>query len=434
MGEGMRVVPPLDPGRDLVVLMSGGRDSVCLLHLAAEACGAERVRTLHVNYGLRPGSDGDERLCAEHCGRLGVALEVVRAGRGQARGNVQAWARGLRYAAAARLAEPLAALVATAHTASDQAETVLYRLASSPGRRALLGMHADSALPVPGSAVRLVRPLLSYTREETTAYCRERGLRWRDDPSNESDAYARGRVRGRLVPALGAVHPGAERNVVRTAELLREEAQVLDEVVDATLDGDRIELARLRALSPALRRLVVRHLAEKAAAGYVPGLDARVEDVLALGESGTARLDVGGGVRALAEYGVLRFVAAPPERAPDPVVLPVPGAATFGPWTLACEPAAPAARAGFLDREALGDEVVVRPWRAGDRVAPLGLGGTKTVGDLFTARRVPLEERATVPVVEARGEVAWIPGVATGERFRVTGATRAAVRFRAHRS
>jgi tRNA(Ile)-lysidine synthase len=78
-------------------------------------------------------------------------------------------------------------------------------------------------------------------------------------------------------------------------------------------------------------------------------------------------------------------------------------------------------------------EVVVRPWRAGDRVAPLGLGGTKTVGDLFTARRVPREERATIPIVEVAGEIAWIPGVATGERFRVTGATRAALRFDAHR-
>src|SRR3954468_7045591 len=146
----------LPAGGPVVVLLSGGRDSVCLLDLAVALSGA--VRALHVNYGLRPDADGDEAHCAALCARLEVPLSVERASRpDEAPGNLQAWARDARYAAAARLAGD-GALVAAAHTATDQAETVLYRLAASPGRRALLGMPARSG--------RLVRPLLGVTRAE----------------------------------------------------------------------------------------------------------------------------------------------------------------------------------------------------------------------------------------------------------------------------
>src|SRR3954449_11811632 len=279
----------LGDGRPVVVLLSGGRDSVCLLDLAVALSGA--VRALHVNYGLRPDADGDEAHCAALCARLGVALSVERASRpDDAPGNLQAWARDVRYAAAARLAGD-GALVASAHTATDQAETILYRLAASPGRRALLGMPARSG--------RLVRPLLGVTREETAAWCRARGVGWREDATNASRVYARGRVRADLVPALRAVHPGAERNVVRTAELLREEAEVLDVVVETALAGrDRIAVEHLATLPRALARLVVRPLADDATGGSGPRAAGRLEDVLALGDGA---LDVGDGARAVVE-------------------------------------------------------------------------------------------------------------------------------------
>src|SRR3954471_22798580 len=124
----------LGDGRPVVVLLSGGRDSVCLLDVALALSGA--VRALHVNYGLRPEADGDEAHCAALCARLDVPLSVERASRSdEAPGNLQAWARDVRYAAAARLAGD-GALVAAAHTATDQAETVLYRLPPAPRRRA----------------------------------------------------------------------------------------------------------------------------------------------------------------------------------------------------------------------------------------------------------------------------------------------------------
>jgi tRNA(Ile)-lysidine synthase len=383
----------------VVVLLSGGRDSVCLLDVAVRLAGP--VTALHVNYGLRESADGDEAHCAALCEQLGAALVVHRAG--PAEGNVQAWARDVRYAEAAKLD----GLIAAGHTATDQVETVLYRLAASPGRHALLGM--------PEREGRLIRPLLTSTRDETAEHCRERGLAWREDPTNDDPAFARNRVRNELLPALRSLHPAAEANVLRTLALLRDEAAVLDELV---ADAPR-ELDGLAELPPALARLAIVRLAGGAAIGH------RVPDILALSRDGTQTLDLGAGLRAVAEYGRLRFDhgPAPP---PEPVVLPVPGSVGYGAGRLTCE----ATPDGGLDADTLGAALDVRPWRAGDRMRPAGLGGSRSLQDLFTDRKVPREARAGVPVVVAHGEIAWVAGVATAERFVATAETKRRVSLR----
>jgi len=283
----------------VVVLLSGGPDSVCLLDVAVRIAGAPAVTALHVAYGLRDDAGEDEAVCRAVCERLGVPLAVHRPG--SPAGNVQNWARDERYAAAARLAGARDADVAAGHTATDQVETVLYRLAASPGRRALLGMRERDG--------RLVRPLLRAWREETEAWCAEAALPWREDPSNASDRYARNRARHHLVPALRELHPAAERNVLRTLELLRDEAAVLDAAVAAALEdaGTPPAVERLRALPPALARLAVQRLAD-AAGG--PAVGHRTAEILALHEDGA--LDVGGGLRARVDEGRLAFVPTPP--------------------------------------------------------------------------------------------------------------------------
>jgi tRNA(Ile)-lysidine synthase len=294
----------LRPGAPVVAMLSGGRDSVCMLDLAARAAGPAAVAALHVNYGLRDDAAEDESHCARLCESLGVDLAVELPRRPEGPGNLQAWARDARYAAAAELALPRGATIVTGHTADDQVETILYRLASSPSRRALLGMR-----PHDGS---LARPLLGFTRAQTTAYCEQRGLAWRDDSSNSEPAYARNRIRKGLLPALAEIHPAAAENVLRTAALLRDEAEVLDALVDAELDGSgdsargTIALARLAELPPALRRLVLQRLADGAAGRPVPGAARFAEQVVGLRRTGTAMLDLGGGVRAVVEAGVLR--------------------------------------------------------------------------------------------------------------------------------
>ena len=414
----------LAPGRDVFVLVSGGRDSTCLLDVAVRVTGASAVTALHVNYGIRESAAEDDRHCHALCASLGVDLEVRRPTRPPSSGNVQAWAREVRYREALELAR--GADVAAGHTRTDQVETILYRLASSPSRRALLGMR-----PRDGS---LVRPLLGFTREETAAYCVERGLEWREDETNASGAYARNRIRSGLVPALRAVHPAAEDNVLAVARILRDEAEVLDALVGQVLGGGgHVSLATLRALPPALRRLVIQRLADEAAGGFAPGAASRAGEIAALSDRGTALLDVGNGLRAVAQYGELRFeLLCGGPVAPEPARLGIPGNVSFGAREVRCELSEPALEAGVLDRGALGEELLVRSWRPGDRIAPLGLGGTKSLQDLFTARRVPRLERAAVPVVEAGGEIAWVAGVATSERFKVTPATREAVRLTCH--
>ncbi len=410
----------LAAGRPVVVLLSGGRDSTCLLDVAVRVTGASAVTALHVNYGIRESAAEDDRHCQEVCASVGVELQVRRPGPPSS-GNVQAWARDVRYREALALAGP--GDVAAGHTKTDQVETILYRLASSPSRRALLGMRSREGP--------LVRPLLGFTREETAAYCVARGLAWREDETNASDAYARNRIRAGLAPALRAVHPAAEDNVLAVGRILRDEAEVLDELVSQVLgDGGLLSLAVLRALPPALRRLVVQRLADDAVGGFAPGAASRAEEIAALSDRGTALLDVGNKLRAVAEYGELRFERLADEPvAPEPVRLAIPGVVSFAGREVRCELAEPALASGVLDRAALGPELLVRSWRPGDRIAPVGLGGTKSLQDLFVERRVPRRERDLVAVVEAGGEIAWVAGLATSERFKVTAATLEAIRL-----
>lgn len=300
----VRATGLLPDGGAVIVLLSGGQDSVCLLDVAVTLAGRDVVRALHVNYGLREEAAGDEEHCAALCRRLEVDLQVEQARRPpQTSGNLQAWARDTRYAAGAIAAAASGATLAAGHTATDQVETILYRLATSPGRRALLGMPPRSG--------RLVRPLLGVTRVQTAAYCAARGLAWRTDATNEGDAYARGRIRHGLVPALEAVDPRAHANVLSTAELLRDEAEVLGTVVETALAGrDHIAVDQLGQLPVALARLVVRELAERAIGGRpCPRAPARLAEILALGDGA---LDVGDGARALVAGGVLRFGRTPP--------------------------------------------------------------------------------------------------------------------------
>jgi tRNA(Ile)-lysidine synthase len=161
---------------------------------------------------------------------------------------------------------------------------------------------------------RLMRPLLAVTREQTAAYCEARRLPWREDTSNDDEQYARARVRHGLLPALRALHPAAEANVLRTARLLREETELLDGLVEQELGGrGSIAIARLGELPAALARLVVVRLAEDAVGDYVPQAGDRVQEILALGgRGGRAELHVGGNAGAVIEHGLLRMVRLPP--------------------------------------------------------------------------------------------------------------------------
>ena len=405
-----------------VVLVSGGADSACAAAALVALCGPESISAVHLNYGLRDDSGEDERAARALCAKLRVDLHVERPDLG--RGNVQARAREARYAAAERLRRKLGYdWVATGHTRTDVAETFLYRLAVSPGTRPLLGLQ-----PRNGD---VVRPLHSISREETRTVAAEAGLPFVDDPSNATPRYARNRIRNEILPRLAAIGPEVERNIAATHAELHEEAELLAAVVEETLaaagaggTATVVAVAELEPMAPGMRRLALRELAERAAGRRVALNRGHASRILALArrpEGG--EIEIGGGLSAFCEAGSVRF-ATGSVPVPESVRMTVPGAARFGDWELRAElrrgpvdPAGPGL--ATLDASAIGGEVEIRAWQAGDRMRPLGLGGTKSLQDLFTDSGVPRSVRSRIPVVTAGGRVAWVAGVAVSDEFRL---------------
>jgi tRNA(Ile)-lysidine synthase len=401
-----------------VVLVSGGADSAATAAALVEVLGPAAVTALHLNYRLRPDSDRDEETVVELGARLGIEVEVERPELGE--GNVQAEAREARYRAAERLRRARGAdWIATGHTRTDLAETVLYRLVTSPGRRALLGLQ-----PRRGA---IVRPLLGLDGEEVRRLASEAGLAFRDDPSNREPLFARNRIRNEVLPVLRKIGP-AEATITETQAELAEEAEALDAAVADALAGSGAEAAwalsreALASLHPAVRRLALRRLAEHAAGRGVAlnrGRAAEIWRLLNAPEGGV--IELGGGVEAQVEAGHVRFTTgATPE--PEAATLPVPGVCRFGAWEVRAELASAVPRAegpelAVLDPGTLGRALEVRSWREGDRMRPLGLAGSKSLQDLFTDRRVPRSLRHALPVVTSGGRIVWIAGVAVSEEF-----------------
>ena len=402
-----------------LVLVSGGADSAAAAAGLVGMLGAGPLIGLHLNYRLRPSSDGDQRTCEQLCAQLGIELEVERPELGA--GNVQAEARRVRYAAAerVRLSHELD-WVATGHTRTDLAETVLYRLATSPGRRALLGLRARQG--------HVIRPILSLERDQARRLVAEAGLPFADDPTNAEPVFARNRVRNEVLPVLREIGSEADATIAETQAELAEEGETLDRLAAEALSASGAEAAgaigrdALAALDPAIRRLVLRLLAERVSGRQVPLGRTRAAEIYRLAnEPEGGVIELGGGLEAHAEHGHVRFIAG--HRAePAEGRLAVPGVCRFGSWEVRAEiesgvPPADGPDLAVLDPAALGRSVTVRSWRDGDRMRPLGLDGTKSLQDLFTDRKVPRSLRHALPVVEAGERIAWIAGVAVSEEF-----------------
>jgi tRNA(Ile)-lysidine synthase len=205
----------IEPGGEVLCLVSGGADSTCLFHALREL--RYRVSALHIDHGLRGAeSDEDARWCRERFG-----AEVVRPASG---GTTEAELRDARYACHAR------ALRATGHTLSDQVETILFRLASSGTATGIKVRREDG----------VVRPLLCVWREETEEFCRARGLEWRTDSTNGDTA--RGLIRAEILPLLERIHPAARENLLRAVELRRTMPPALADLLDAPVASKRIDL------------------------------------------------------------------------------------------------------------------------------------------------------------------------------------------------
>ena len=420
--------PAGEPG--VLVALSGGPDSVALLALTAgwAARQGRPVAAAHVHHGLRgAAADADQRFCADLCARLGVPLTT---GRGDARGLARQRGRGLEDAARElRLAflertraQAGLAAIATGHHRDDQTETVLLRLFRGTGLDGLRGMAPRRG--------RLIRPLLGEPRSALLAWLEARGLAWREDASNADGSNRRGRVRHELLPLVRDIFgPGAGTMPARLAELAATDLDLLDHLaaeaaarhLGPPLTGHHgPSLARgITAEHPAIARRVVRAWLE----GILTADLARVHvvevlDWLAAGQSGTG-LDLPGPVRLERVFDRV----GPAGPAPPPVD-PSAWRVQVEPLAAIPDPIPPAG--GGPDRwqlvcpaGALQGNLHVRAPREGDRLRPLGLGGTRKLNALLQEKRVPVALRPAVPVVaDARGPL-WVPGVAQDERTRV---------------
>lgn len=417
----------LHPGETVLVAVSGGVDSVVLLHLLAELAPGMGVHlhAAHLNHGLRGESaDADERFVADLCHRLGVPVthekQVVKKQPGE---STQQAARRVRYRFLRRVAASVSAVhIATGHHADDLAETFLMRMISGAGSRGLAGM----ATPRAG----LVRPLLGVRKQAIREHAEEAGIGYREDASNHDPRYERNRLRTELMPALAAFNPNIVETAAREARLLAEEdryltaqathhyPQVVEEGEPLTLDA-----RKLAALPVALSRRVIHLALERLLAGQVEW--PHVEGLLSLARGQSGRhVDLPGGLVAEAEYGHIR-IGQPDHRPPaEPVVAQVPGI-TVIPWAEMQVEARYRtvdgdARWVYFDPARFSLPLTFRPRKPGDRFCPEGMGGhSKKVKDYLIDTKLPRRMRDRVPVLAAKEGVLWLVGARQDERFMV---------------
>jgi tRNA(Ile)-lysidine synthase len=415
----------LVPGSITVVALSGGLDSVVLLHLLRFTAGhaGARVVAAHFDHRMRSGSEADARWVAGLCRAWEVRL-FSRAADGPLSGEDEARRARYRFLQEVR-AEAGAALIATAHHADDQAETVLFRVLRGTGLSGLGGIAPRSD--------GLVRPLLGFWRSELRAYARREGLRWRADPTNLTLVPARNRIRHRILPeAERHVAAGARRSLVRLAALAREDeaawAAALEPLVSRVLarDGEALLLARkpLQTYHPAVAARIVRHaLLRFGLAPSRAGTRAALQFITGA-ESGRV-LMLPGGVRLRSEFGrvrVEREVPAPPVDRSLTLAPQSPGGSgelrlggrrvraawRVVPWR-PDHPRTPHSVA--LRVEALEAPLVLRARLPGDRIRLPG--GSRSLKRLLIDRRIPAGERPRLPVlVSGSGAVLWVAGVA----------------------
>ena len=388
------MLPP--EGSVLLCAVSGGRDSVCLLHYLA-AIAPQRGFTVaagHLNHQMRPEARRDEDFVRELCRTLGAAFytEAAPVYETAARWGlgVEETGRRLRYEFLFRTADAIGAdRIATAHHAQDQAETVLLNLLRGTGPEGLGGIP-----PVRG---RIVRPLLQTSRAEIEDYLQENGLSHVEDSTNEDTHYARNRLRRELWPRLETINPALTKAIGRTAEILRRENGYLDTLAAEYLppSGTAVETARLLSAPEALRSRVMRLLLERTPTGKKDVGAAHIQALLALAESG-GLLALPGGLRAVCRDGWLRLTV---RQEPPPEMTLRQGVNRWGDFDITL-------RGGESRR------VTVRTWSSADRMT-VGRG-SRSLKRLFSDAGIPPERRDTAPVVCVDGAPYAVYGV--GER------------------
>lgn len=438
-------------GNDRVLCMvSGGADSVAMLRLLHALSNSRHpelpngfaLGICHVNYGRRgDASNADEAFVRGLGDELGIPVHCLRAPL-EERSNFQAWARDFRYLAAQNLCRWQGySRIAVAHNKDDRIETFIYRLISYSGRRSLVVM--------PPRRSRVIRPLLFLTAREIRQFCSDSGFAWREDESNQSLDYARNQIRQLVLPRLAEIRPDFRERISDTLSLLEDEDEVLKSVTDdawlsafITHEGkDCLKASELSLMPRATARLVIRRWLS--GSGRQLRISRRLLDSivdLCAVSSGTSTLSLAQCLQVERQYDrLLLVVAGAGSGSPRPVELPVPGRAVYGSYELeAVEPPSwEMDSAGPFQATVSGDSIkkplTIRAWQPGDRFAPLGFQGKKSIQDLFTDEKVPRGERAGIPIVTDGDAIVWVCGLRVADAYRVTAASERLVGLRVSR-
>jgi len=428
----------LGRGGALLVAVSGGVDSMVLLHILHSLAPewGWQLSVAHFNHQLRGrSSDRDEALVCRTAAALHLPVTV---GQGDVKGfaknsglSLEMAARKLRHEFLARTARAGGiATIALAHHADDQVELFFLRLLRGAGGEGLAGMRGRSPSPMdPG--ITLVRPLLAVPKTDLEAYAREAGVEFRADATNASFAMPRNRVRNELLPLLRAKYqPGLNRTVLRAMEIARAEADLAGELAAQWLKSKSPAFARLPL---AVQRRVIQSQLPKL------GLPMDFELVEQLREIAGRPVNAGLNLFAVRDAaGRVKLVSPAPatvfnleER--EIKLTGRKGAAEFAGVTITWEsvtagkwPAAIPSEPGreVYDAAKLGGSVTLRHWRAGDRFQPLGMPQAVKLQDLFTNAKIPRERRRELLVATADGEIFWVEGLRMAEKFKLTAETK----------
>ncbi|MEA5040229.1 MAG: tRNA lysidine(34) synthetase TilS [Clostridiaceae bacterium] len=421
--ESIRNSGLISSGERVLCALSGGPDSVCLTHAlcALREDLVIEVAAAHFSHGLRPEyAEGERRLCQALCDSLQIPLFCgagdTHAYAAEKHMGIEEAARTLRYNFLERTAEGWnATRIATAHTQSDQAETVLFHLIRGSGARGLSG--------IPAFRGRYIRPLLAVSRAEVEAYLAERGLSFAIDKSNGDQRYARNRLRLTALPLLEEIHPRAAKSIASAASLLASDNDCLEQMAASLTCGTHASVSALAQAHPAVAGRAVQAL-YRAAGGSANLYRRQIEGVLRLctGACPSGQMALPGGIYAKRTYDIL-YLECADAKAPDvpaeAVLMPdVP--VRFGPWEITLHDPA---EAGFsFPKDVLTPPFTVRPRQAEDRI--LLNAGSHSLKKWMIDQKIPREQRALLPIVCDACRVLAVADLAksniTGEGERIS--------------
>ena len=407
----------------LIVALSGGADSCALAHWVTEQADRSRVLLAHVNHGLRGAeADGDEAFCRAFAEKLGVPIAVHHADVAvlakEQRESIEQCGRNVRYAFFGSLADGEDDRILTAHTADDNAETLLLNLTRGAGPDGLRGIP-----PVRG---KVVRPFLCVTRQETEAYCAEYHIDYRTDSTNLSGEYARNRIRLEVLPVLKELNPRAVEALNRAAALQRQQQEQLHSAAETLLCRVRhpygLDASELAAAPVLLRQAALKSWLESLCPGRIERRHIDLaENCLLTG--GAVMLP--GEIKLGRTQGVLWAVK---KAEPTEFSLPVVTGETLlpnGKRLILQEIEIEQKIHNLLFKNAIDCAIIknglkIRTRRTGDRFKPPGRRITQPIKAAFQENKLPAALRAGALILECGGEIAWIEGIGASDRFRVT--------------